>query len=88
MAILQMEMANFQEKGAIPALVPVPNVRQAFNIQKPMQTGYSNWKPKGRRLCMTDVMYLRISITSTRTKRKKEFFIRTDVLAQFHGCVL
>ena len=48
-------------------LVPVPkNVRQAFNIQK----AYA----KGRRRCMTGVMYLRISITSTRTGQRKRTF--------------
>lgn len=58
-------------------LVPVPkNVRQAFNIQKAYANGYSNWNPKGRRLCMTDVMYLRISITSTRTEQRKRTFCR------------
>ena len=71
-------------------LVPVPkNVRQAFNIQKAYaKRGIPTGTQKGRRLCMTDVMYLRISITSTRTEQRKELFVGTDVLAQFHGCVL
>lgn len=56
-------------------LVPVPkNVRQAFNIQKAYANGVFQLEPKRRRRCMTDVMYLRISITSTRTEQRKRTF--------------
>ena len=37
-------------------------------------TGCSSWKPRKRIHCMIGVMYLRISITSTRTGQKKRIF--------------
>mgnify|MGYP000588718537 CR=1 FL=1 len=68
---------EFSKKGSYPAFGSgTQNVRQAFNIQKAYANGVFQLEPKGRRLCMTDVMYLRISITSTRTEQRKRTFCR------------
>ena len=69
-------------------LVPVPkNVRQAFNIQKAYANRGVPVGTKKRIHCMICYVFEDIN-TSTRTGQKKRIFIRTDVLAQFHGCVL
>ena len=51
-------------------IVPVPkNVRQALNIERM----YKNGIAKKQTVCMTDAMFLRKSIISTRMKVKKIF---------------
>lgn len=55
-------------------IVPVPkNVRQALNIERMYKNGIAKIEHRKQTVCMTDAMFLRRSIISTRMKVKKMF---------------